>query len=222
MLKKIFIITMLICSIFIVMKISNSMANNKEDMVLIDKANEEINYIEGKLEENVYYIKAQDWLNISENINLIYSYWNVVILDLNELEVKSSYLSEFGKRLDEFTIAVEEKSVNVARAKACELYNYLLIFTQSYNNKTEINKINFKKNLITAYCIADNNDWNLINEYILKSEESVKNIINLNNEREYQLDKLYISLKELENSIKIQDLNLFYRKYEIVRKNVSF
>ena len=65
-------------------------------------------------------------------------------------------------------------------------------------------------------------DWNLINEYILKSEESVKNIINLNNEREYQLDKLYISLKELENSIKIQDLNLFYRKYEIVRKNVSF
>lgn len=222
MFKKIFIITMLICSIFIVMKISNSMANNKEDMVLIDKANEEINYIEGKLEENVYYIKAQDWLNISENINLIYSYWNVVILDLNELEVKSSYLSEFGKRLDEFTIAVEEKSVNVARAKACELYNYLLIFTQSYNNKTEINKINFKKNLITAYCIADNNDWNLINEYILKSEESVKNIINLNNEREYQLDKLYISLKELENSIKIQDLNLFYRKYEIVRKNVSF
>lgn len=222
MFKKIFIITMLICSIFIVMKISNSMANNKEDMVLIDKANEEINYIEGKLEENVYYIKAQDWLNISKNINLIYSYWNVVILDLNELEVKSSYLSEFGKRLDEFTIAVEEKSVNVARAKACELYNYLLIFTQSYNNKTEINKINFKKNLITAYCIADNNDWNLINEYILKSEESVKNIINLNNEREYQLDKLYISLKELENSIKIQDLNLFYRKYEIVRKNVSF
>ena len=116
---------MLICSIFIVMKISNSMANNKEDMVLIDKANEEINYIEGKLEENVYYIKAQDWLNISKNINLIYSYWNVVILDLNELEVKSSYLSEFGKRLDEFTIAVEEKSVNVQEQKPA---NYIIIY----------------------------------------------------------------------------------------------
>lgn len=222
MLKKIFIITMLICSIFIVMKISNSMANNKEDMVLIDKANEEINYIEEKLEESVYYIKTQDWFKISENINLIYSYWNVVILDLNELEVKSSYLSEFGKRLDEFTIAVDEKSINVAKVKVCELYNYLTIFTQSYNNKTEINKINFKKNLITAYCIAENNDWNLINEYVLKAEESVKNIINLSNTKEHYWDTLYISLKELENSIKIQDLNLFYRKYEIVRKNVTF
>lgn len=223
MLKKILTITIIICCIFAIIKISNTMASSKEDFLLINKTDEEILYIDKKLEECAYYIKEENWNDINKNINFIYSYWNTVILDLNKLQVKNIYLSEFGKRLDEFTIAANEKNSNITKAKICELYNYIVFFVQSYNtDKTEINKINLKKNLITAYCIADNNDWNLINEYVLKTEESVKNIINLSNTKEHYLDTLYISLKELENSIKIQDLNLFYRKYEIVRKNVSF
>ena len=204
------------------MKISKVWANNNknDDSEFIEKVNQEMIYIQNNFEENLYLLENGNWQEIESNIDSLYIYWNTVILDLNELEIKSTYLSDFGKKLDELTLAVNDKNKNVTKIRICELYNYVYLYIQNYSTDEEFNnKFNIKRNLILAYCIAENENWELIYKYIKNAEESVKNILNLNIiENRDNLNRLYISIKELENSIELKDLELFYKKHALIEK----
>lgn len=225
MLKKILIFVMFIISILIMMQISTVWANtNKnEDKELIEKVNQEIIYLQKILEDNLYLIENEEWEKIDKNVDNLYSYWNTVILDLNELQVKNAYLANFGKKIDELTLAINDKNVTIAKIRISELCHYLYLYVQSYSENEIFNyQFNVKKNILLIYIISENRNWDLMNQYIIETEESIKSILNSNEvNQDYHLNRLYISLKELENSIKIQNLDLFYKKYELLKQELS-
>ena len=67
-----------------------------------------------------------------------------------------------------------------------------------------------------AYSIAEKENWTLTHEYILKSSENISNLLNsieYNKYTQYNINKAYIAVKELENLINIKDLEVFYFKY---------
>lgn len=220
MLKKVLALIMLIFSFIIILKIYRVWAKNEgnKDTEFIEKVNQEIIYIQKKLEDNLNELENENWITIQGNIDNIYLYWNTVILDLNELEIKNTYLSGFGKKLDELTLAIRDKNIDVSKIRICELYNYLYLYVENYNKDEEFkNKFNAKKNLILAYTVVENKNWDLINEYIVKAEESIKIALNLNTiQNKYNLSKLYIAIKELQNSLELKDIDIFYKKYNLI------
>ena len=156
-----------------------------------------------------------NWKELQVQTYNIYDYWNSVILDLNYLEIDKKSLTDFGMILDELTISINTNDkVNIAN-NLLELYSRLIIYSESLNNYYNA-ILNTKYNLLLAYSIAEKGNWTLTHEYIQKASNIFLEIVNSmeNNEfNQYNINQIYISIKELENIINIKNLDIFYFKY---------
>ena len=82
------------------------------------------------------------------------------------------------------------------------------------------NKINSKYYLIKAYSLTNTDNWVLINENIAKAEKiNLDYITNIYNN--YNISRIYVSIKELENSINIKNKEIFKMKLKIVLENLD-
>lgn len=170
--------------------------------------------------DNNFYI---NWGELQTQTQSIYTYWNSAILDLNYLDTDKSSLTNFSKNLDKLTIAIKNNDKESTLNTLVELYSKLNIYSEiiddNYNNLLDI-----KYNLLCAYSVAEKENWTLTHEYILKSSESVSNLVNSmeNNEfSQYNINQAYIAVKELENLIDIKDLDIFYFKYKIAIEKLN-
>ena len=91
-------------------------------------------------------------------------------------------------------------------------------------NEDYTNILNAKYNLMIAYSIVENENWTIIHENILKSDNYISNIINKideNDYNQYNKKQAYIAIKELENLINIKDKDIFYLKYNIAIEKLN-
>ena len=159
-----------------------------------------------------------NWQELQSKTQTIYSYWNSVILDLNNLSLDKNNLTDFGKNLDILAVSIKNIDKEAVVNNLLGLYNKLVIYSESleYGNYSKI--LNCKYNLLLAYSIVEKENWTLTHEYILKASENIYNVVNLlENDKfnEYNINQAYIAVKELENIINIKDINVFYIKYLI-------
>ena len=190
-----------------------------------EKIDAEIKYVDEKF-SNIYKELLidglrVDWNKMQEPIKEIYSSWNSIIIDLNNLQIKNLDLINFGKKVDEISIYINEKNTNNVLLSISDLYSLLAIYTNSYNSNVDMkNKINSKYYLIKAYSLTNTDNWVLINENIAKAEKiNLDYITNIDNN--YNISRIYVSIKELENSINIKNKEIFKMKLKIVLENLD-
>ena len=105
------------------------------------------------------------------------------------------------------------------------LYEKIIFYYDNIEYNQERRIINYSKyNLLVAYSIVEKGNWTLTYESILKSDSYLYNIINSitdNVYMQYNVNQAYIAIKELENIINIQDIDIFYIKYSIAMKKLN-
>lgn len=165
-----------------------------------------------------------DWKELQKQNQILYNYWNSVILDLNYSEIDKNNLTDFSNSLDELNISIKNNDKEMTLQNLLDLYNKLIIYSETINNVTYNLLLDTKYNLLIAYSIAEKGNWTLTYEHILKASENMSNMvkqIDNNQYNQYNINQAYISVKELENIINIKDTNIFYMKYKIAMNNIK-
>lgn len=227
--KKI-IISIFVFLIILLLSISIILANNsnKKTSFEIDKEKiyYEIKYFDEKIFSMInllnnieqsanFYI---DWQELQKQSQILHSYWNSAILDFNYLDIDKSYLTDFGKNLDDLSISINNNDKNTTLSNLLALYNKISVYSESLNDYYYNTILVIKYNLLNAYVIVEEENWTLTHEYVLKSSENISNLVNSienNKYNQYNINQAYIAIKELENLINIKDINIFYLKYKI-------
>lgn len=159
--------------------------------------------------------KDANWESLKAEIEVLYSSWNTIILDLYKLNINSEDILKFSSVLDKATMDIREENKEKALATLSELYSYIPVYMESYSNDNkEINIQKTKSNIMRAYSVVDSKNWNEVNAELVNAENAYLNVLNSNTTEDYSINKGYILLKELQNSVAEKDEDIFYIKYK--------
>lgn len=169
--------------------------------------------------------KTPDWTQLTSNVELIYSDWAVVTLDLYKQNIDNQKILNFNTDLDALVKAIKEKNKAQTLTLLAKLYSYLPIYYAGFSNdsmKTNLYKV--KSGVFNAYAIIEQNNIEEVKKQLQTAEEAMiamMNNVSDKNQNEYNLNKAYILLKDLQNTVGQNDADIFYLKYKNLIKELD-
>lgn len=191
---------------------NNSSSSNEEES--------QKNDYEYKMIENSILVssKTPDWDGLTKDIELIYSDWAVITLDLYKQNIDNQKILSFNTDLDNLAKAIKEKNKVQTLVLLSKLYSYIPVYYAGFSNdQMETNLYKVKSNIFNAYSIIEQNNIQEVKKQIQTAEESMIAMMNNmgnKNQKAYNLNKAYILLKDLQNTVDKNDSDIFYLKYK--------
>ena len=166
-----------------------------------------------------------DWKTIKTEIEEISSTWGVILLDLSSLNVNNDDILGFSRTLDNSVLSIETENKIDTLKNLSSLYSYLPKYEQSISYSTSNQNVKqVKSNLLNAYSFVDQENWVEVGTNINECAKNFQNILNDVNfvkDNEYKVNKTYILLNELQNSLEYKDKKLFYIKYKNLLESIN-
>ena len=167
-----------------------------------------------------------DWDSIKANIELINDSWNVILLDLYSLNVSNDIITEFTNIINNSIVSIKKQDKKLTLTNLASLYAILPEFLNEINSdENERIKKQTQSYIINAYSLVDTDlidvgiATNIENakkefEQIMTDEEYMKN-------KSYKINKAYVLLSDLQNSITSNDIDVFYIKYKSLMETIN-
>ena len=147
-----------------------------------------------------------------------------MILDLSlDQNIEKSTINDFGQSLNSSLIAINNLNNQDIQQSLINLYERLInIYEQEENDANYKDIIITKYNLMNSYILVKRGNWIEADKFIKKAVEAITQIFNESDEDNlYNINLAYISIKELENVIAMQNYEIFYIKYKIALENLN-
>ena len=158
-----------------------------------------------------------DWSGIKNEIENLYFAWNTAILDLHKLNVNSNDILGFSSSLDTATNYIKNEDKQNSLLAVANLYAYLPKYMESVSNDTvKKNILQTKSYILNSYALAGQNAWQDAQKEIAKADETFRLVttnVEFTSENSYKVNKTYVLLNELKNSVPAGDSDIFYIKY---------
>ena len=160
-----------------------------------------------------------DWKQIKNDVEDIYITLYPLTLDLYQTSTNQQDIINFNKEYDNLTKAVKDENKDNTLMELSILYDYLPKFVENCtDDEKEKSIIKTKNNIFKAYSILDKEDWTTISENInIATQEFTKIVTNVNNQEEnnqYNINKAYVMVNELQNAVLLRDKEVFLIKYK--------
>lgn len=207
---------------------SNSSSNNSQNETTEEgensqsnqdnKTNQKINVTEmiNKSLLNTDYNDI-DWEKILVGLEVFNTAWNTIILDLYKLNITNTDITNFSNNLDQLLINIKNKDKTAALTSVATLYSYLPKYLNSYANDSSSKELTETKlHILNSYVGASTGDWTYSDNELTLAEQTFSNVMRnteLVNQKEYNVNRTYIALKELQSSNQYRDTNIFFLKY---------
>ena len=195
---------------------SNTTQNENEDLITTEL---KAQTILGTNNEDI------NWSLIEEEIEILDTSWNVILLDLYNSNTENTDILGFSDKLNDAILSIENKDKEASLIYLRDLYSYIPKFLEiSGIDGTDQKTKQAKVNLINAYVSANEEDWENVKNELLNCEMQINNIandINYVENREYKANKIYILIKEIEKSTNIQDKKIFFMKYKNLLQSIN-
>lgn len=169
--------------------------------------------------------RTPDWDSLTTDVESIYSNWSVVTLDLYKQNMDNQKILSFNTDLDDLTKAIKDKNKTQTLTLLAKLYSYIPTYYAGFSNdQMEINLYKVKSNVFNAYAIIEQNNLAEVKKQLQLAEESM--LVMMNNmgnkkQKEYNINKGYILLKDLQNTIDKNDMDIFYLKYKNLMEELN-
>ncbi len=160
-----------------------------------------------------------NWKTIEGELEVLSATWPTIVLDLYKLEVSSEDIIKFSNDLDQAITQVKNKDKALSCMYFAKLYGYLPTFLNK-SNPEEIRRsaLEAKTYIVNAYAYAETENWDKMRNEIEKAENIFSSLVNdakyVNDKRLYNINKVYILIEELKNSLATKDTGIFYLKYK--------
>ena len=166
-----------------------------------------------------------DWEEIKTSIETFYTSWNTIILDLYKLNIASEDITGFSSNLDQLVINIKNQDKPAALATATTLYSYIPKYLDSFSQDSALKDLTTAKmHIMNAYTSATIDAWDVVAGELLLAEQAYTSVMKNNeymSKKEYNVNKTYITLKELQNAVQYQDKTVFFLKYKNLMQEVD-
>lgn len=181
-----------------------------------------------KMEENAILDSNQDdidWKTMKYEIENINQTWSVILLDLYSLNVSNDDIVAFSEILNNSIISIKNENKIDSLSNIAKMYSYIPIYEKAISAENSMQNIKQTKSfLINAYSFVEQGNWNEIQTNINECEKTFKNIVNdmeFAQKNEYKINKTYVLIKEMQNSLYLQDKEIFYIKYKNLLESIN-
>lgn len=166
-----------------------------------------------------------DWKTIKSEIEIINEAWSVIILDLSNLNIDNNDILEFSSTLDNCILSIKDENKIDTLKNIAKLYSVIPKFERGISAENSTQNIKqVKSYTINAYSLVEQDNWAGIETNMSEAEKTFKNVINdieYMKDKEYKINKIYVLIKELQNSLSYKDKKLFYVKYKNLMEGIN-
>lgn len=159
-----------------------------------------------------------DWDSIKAEVELLYSTWDTIILDLYKLNITSDLTNEFSAGLNDVTLALKKEDKSATLNALSKLYEYLPKFLEYASNQREdVAILTTKQHVLNAYSTVDDGNWDdMTSEINVALDNFTPVITNLEygKGKEHTINRIYVILNELKNSLSSKDKEIFLINYK--------
>lgn len=160
-----------------------------------------------------------DWKQIKNDVEKIYTYLYPMTLDLYQTSTNQQDITNFNKEYDNLTKAVKDENKEDSLKELSMLYDYLPKFVENCtDDEKEKTIVKTKNEIFKAYSVLDKEEWNTISDNINSASQEftklVTNISNKENINQYNINKVYVMINELQNAVTLKDKEVFLIKYK--------
>lgn len=198
---------------------SSEEENSKKETEQGNESKQEVTIT--KMEEQQIPVEKEEinWDLIQAKTELLYSVWATIILDLYSENTNSETMLGFSNTLDQTLIAVKEKDKKNSTESLARLYSFLPKFTQnSKMEAVEKNVIQTKSYILNSCAFVESENWDKVQIEVYNAEkkfvEIMKDLNKKEEKKKYNINKTYILIQELKNSLATKDQEIFYIKYK--------
>ena len=212
-------------------KENNDKANEKGDTSSEQKTNDK----ESENQQNEkFQLKATgvltrnediDWEQVKNDVEMLYSSIPTITLDLYQMQVAQEDILNFNKEIDILTLAIQKNSKEETLKSLSTIYEYISKFIEKTTNDNLIKTITkTKSDLFKSYSQLDRKNWQEISEMIKKAVDNFSQLLTetkIDSNKQYTINKVYVMLNELQNAVKVQDINVFLIKYKNILEEMN-
>lgn len=160
-----------------------------------------------------------DWDKVKNDVEDIYTSLYSTTLDLYQTNTNKNDIINFNKEYDNLTKSVKDENKDDALIQLSMLYDYLPGFIENCTeDERERTIVKTKNNIFKAYSNLDSKDWDTISDNINSAiQEFTKIITDVNNQEkgnQYNINKSYVMINELQNAVELKDKEIFLIKYK--------
>lgn len=210
---------------------NNDKANEKGDTSSEQKTNDK----ESENQQNEkFQLKATgvltrnediDWEQVKNDVEMLYSSIPTITLDLYQMQVTQEDILNFNKEIDILTLAIQKNSKEETLKSLSTIYEYIPKFMEKTTNDNLIKTITkTKSDLFKSYSQLDRKNWQEISEMIKKAVDNFSQLLTdtkIDSNKQYTINKVYVMLNELQNAVKVQDINVFLIKYKNILEEMN-
>lgn len=166
-----------------------------------------------------------DWDTIKNKIELLNDSWDIVMLELYKANVSNDDIMAFDTLLNQTIISIKNDDKKAALINLGNMYYYIPKFLNSCSaDKYEQNIQTTKYNVLAAYVYVSQDDWGSVQGRLTEAESSFLSVVNdteRTKNKEFKVNKTYMLIKDLQNSVKNNDKQLFLVKYVNLMKSLN-
>lgn len=159
-----------------------------------------------------------DWTTIKSEMEVMYSSWNSILLDLYNINIPDSDILAFGQALDNAILLVKSEDKQASLQAVANLYSYLPKYVGNLSiEESKKNILLTKSYILNAYALVEQENWVEVQNQINRADDTYSKVINDVNyiqSKQEEVGRVYVLIKELKNSINTQDKDIFYIKYK--------
>lgn len=164
-----------------------------------------------------------NWDIVKSEVENLYLSMPTITIDLYNEDVDQNAILSFNKEYDNLaSVAKDEKKVETL-AQLSKLYDYLPQFIQG---EDELYKtlVETKSNIFKGYSKLDNQNWGEISNDIKNAVDVYSKLLtnpNIDTNKQYSINKVYIMLNELQNAVNMKDTSVFLIKYKNLIEEIN-
>lgn len=166
-----------------------------------------------------------DWATIKSEVEIMYSSWNSILLDLYSINITNEDILGFSQSLDNAILAVKSEDKQKSLEELATLYSYLPKYMEKISIDESIkNILQTKSNIMYAYALVEQENWTEVQNQINQADINYSKVANdvkyIENKQE-EVSRIYVLIKELKNSINLKDKDIFYIKYKNLMNTIN-
>ena len=160
-----------------------------------------------------------NWDYIKSEIENIYVSLYSTTVDLYQTEINQDDIINFNKEYDNLTKVVKDENKDETLIELSKLYDYLPKFIENASTEEKDKIIVKTKNeIFKAYSILDKEEWVTISANVNNASQEfmklVTNVGNIEKVNQYNVNKAYVMINELQNAVLLKDKEIFLIKYK--------
>lgn len=190
-------------------------------------SSEQENSTKFELEKTGVLTNSEDinWKEIKSQIENLYTSIPNITIDLYKINLNQEDILSFNREFDNLTLAVKDENKKDTLTQLSRLYDYIPKFAQNATDEEVYKKsVETKSNIFKAYSKLDNEDWNEISTDINNAINIYSQLLtdtNVDNKKQYSINRVYIMLNELQNAVSIKDTSVFLVKYKNIAEDID-